>query len=103
MAVPLALAEMVTSLWPALQELALCANLACRSDLQVRCGAPLRGRPAEGHWASQLFTKPGRHKRSQGVSVSLSPQGRLRHPLRSCARSRGREKQKLECVSRGHP
>ncbi|XP_059955749.1 formimidoyltransferase-cyclodeaminase [Mesoplodon densirostris] len=34
-AVPLALAEMVTSLWPALQELALCANLACRSDLQV--------------------------------------------------------------------
>ncbi|XP_032485195.1 formimidoyltransferase-cyclodeaminase isoform X1 [Phocoena sinus] len=34
-AVPLALAELVTSLWPALQELALCANLACRSDLQV--------------------------------------------------------------------
>ncbi|XP_068403332.1 formimidoyltransferase-cyclodeaminase isoform X3 [Eschrichtius robustus] len=34
-AVPLALAEMVTSLWPALQELALCVNLACRSDLQV--------------------------------------------------------------------
>ncbi|XP_033274402.1 formimidoyltransferase-cyclodeaminase isoform X1 [Orcinus orca] len=34
-AVPLALAETVTSLWPALQELALCANLACRSDLQV--------------------------------------------------------------------
>ncbi|XP_024613906.1 formimidoyltransferase-cyclodeaminase isoform X3 [Neophocaena asiaeorientalis asiaeorientalis] len=34
-AVPLALAELVTSLWPALRELALCANLACRSDLQV--------------------------------------------------------------------
>ena len=103
MAVPLALAEMVTSLWPALQELALCVNLACRSDLQVRGGALLQGRRAEGHWASQLFAKPGRHKRSRGVSVSLSPQGRLRHPLRSCSRSRGREKQKLECVSRGHP
>lgn len=34
-AVPLALAETVASLWPALQELAQCANLACRSDLQV--------------------------------------------------------------------
>lgn len=33
--VPLALAETVDSLWPALQELTLCANLACRSDLQV--------------------------------------------------------------------
>ncbi|XP_023373853.1 formimidoyltransferase-cyclodeaminase isoform X2 [Otolemur garnettii] len=32
--VPLALAETVASLWPALQELALCGNLACRSDLQ---------------------------------------------------------------------
>lgn len=35
-AVPLALAETVASLWPALRELALCVNLACRSDLQVR-------------------------------------------------------------------
>ena len=34
-AVPLALAEKVASLWPALQELAQCGNLACRSDLQV--------------------------------------------------------------------
>lgn len=38
-AVPLALAETVASLWPALQKLALCVNLACRSDLQVRGGA----------------------------------------------------------------
>lgn len=35
-AVPLALADTVASLWPALQELARCGNLACRSDLQVR-------------------------------------------------------------------
>ncbi|XP_036921069.1 formimidoyltransferase-cyclodeaminase isoform X4 [Sturnira hondurensis] len=34
-AVPLELAETVASLWPALRELALCVNLACRSDLQV--------------------------------------------------------------------
>uniref|UniRef100_A0A8D1RTX3 Formimidoyltransferase-cyclodeaminase n=2 Tax=Sus scrofa TaxID=9823 RepID=A0A8D1RTX3_PIG len=38
-AVPLALAETVASLWPALQELALCGNLACRSDLQVAAKA----------------------------------------------------------------
>lgn len=41
MAVPLALAETVASLWPVLQELALCGNLACRSDLQVRVGPSL--------------------------------------------------------------
>ena len=41
-AVPLALAETVASLWPALRELALCVNLACRSDLQVRGRALLR-------------------------------------------------------------
>ena len=41
MAVPLALAETVASLWPALRELALCVNLACRSDLQVRSRALL--------------------------------------------------------------
>uniref|UniRef100_A0A8D2JNZ6 Formimidoyltransferase-cyclodeaminase n=1 Tax=Sciurus vulgaris TaxID=55149 RepID=A0A8D2JNZ6_SCIVU len=34
-AVPLALAETVSPLWPALRELALCGNLACQSDLQV--------------------------------------------------------------------
>ncbi|XP_043330568.1 formimidoyltransferase-cyclodeaminase isoform X2 [Cervus canadensis] len=38
-AVPLALAETVSSLWPALRELALCVNLACRSDLQVAAKA----------------------------------------------------------------
>ncbi|GAB5576189.1 formimidoyltransferase-cyclodeaminase isoform X2 [Prionailurus iriomotensis] len=38
-AVPLALAEKVASLWPALQELAQCGNLACRSDLQVAAKA----------------------------------------------------------------
>ncbi|XP_058152357.1 formimidoyltransferase-cyclodeaminase [Dasypus novemcinctus] len=38
-AVPLSLAETVASLWPALQELALCGNLACRSDLQVAAKA----------------------------------------------------------------
>ncbi|XP_055426369.1 formimidoyltransferase-cyclodeaminase [Bubalus kerabau] len=38
-AVPLALAETVASLWPALRELALCVNLACRSDLQVAAKA----------------------------------------------------------------
>lgn len=43
--VPLALAETVASLWPALQELALCGNLACRSDLQVP------GAPGSGGWA----------------------------------------------------
>lgn len=37
--VPLALAETVASLWPALQELALCGNLSCRSDLQVAAKA----------------------------------------------------------------
>ncbi|KAK2089695.1 hypothetical protein P7K49_032361 [Saguinus oedipus] len=37
--VPLMLAETVTSLWPALQELAQCGNLACRSDLQVAAKA----------------------------------------------------------------
>lgn len=34
-AVPLKLAETVSQLWPALQELALCGNLSCLSDLQV--------------------------------------------------------------------
>uniref|UniRef100_A0A452E3Y6 Formimidoyltransferase-cyclodeaminase n=1 Tax=Capra hircus TaxID=9925 RepID=A0A452E3Y6_CAPHI len=38
-AVPLALAETVASLWPILRELALCVNLACRSDLQVAAKA----------------------------------------------------------------
>ncbi|XP_037014098.2 formimidoyltransferase-cyclodeaminase isoform X6 [Artibeus jamaicensis] len=38
-AVPLELAETVASLWPALQELALCVNLACLSDLQVAAKA----------------------------------------------------------------
>uniref|UniRef100_A0A8C2P195 Formimidoyltransferase-cyclodeaminase n=1 Tax=Capra hircus TaxID=9925 RepID=A0A8C2P195_CAPHI len=38
-AVPLALAETVASLWPVLRELALCVNLACRSDLQVAAKA----------------------------------------------------------------
>ncbi|XP_004416264.1 PREDICTED: formimidoyltransferase-cyclodeaminase isoform X1 [Odobenus rosmarus divergens] len=38
-AVPLALAETVASLWPVLQELAQCGNLACRSDLQVAAKA----------------------------------------------------------------
>ncbi|KAM4887792.1 formimidoyltransferase-cyclodeaminase isoform 2-T2 [Thomomys bottae] len=38
-AVPLALAETVSSLWPVLQELALCGNLACLSDLQVAAKA----------------------------------------------------------------
>ncbi|XP_013000454.1 formimidoyltransferase-cyclodeaminase isoform X4 [Cavia porcellus] len=37
--VPLVLAETVSRLWPVLQELALCANLACRSDLQVAAKA----------------------------------------------------------------
>uniref|UniRef100_A0A2K5WXU6 Formimidoyltransferase-cyclodeaminase n=1 Tax=Macaca fascicularis TaxID=9541 RepID=A0A2K5WXU6_MACFA len=37
--VPLTLAETVASLWPALQELARCGNLACRSDLQVAAKA----------------------------------------------------------------
>ena len=48
-AVPLELAETVASLWPVLQELALCVNLACRSDLQVHGGAwpPT----VVGHWA----------------------------------------------------
>ena len=41
-AVPLALAETVASLWPVLRELALCVNLACRSDLQVRGRALLQ-------------------------------------------------------------
>uniref|UniRef100_A0A8D2JPL4 Formimidoyltransferase-cyclodeaminase n=1 Tax=Sciurus vulgaris TaxID=55149 RepID=A0A8D2JPL4_SCIVU len=38
-AVPLALAETVSPLWPALRELALCGNLACQSDLQVAAKA----------------------------------------------------------------
>ncbi|XP_039113024.1 formimidoyltransferase-cyclodeaminase isoform X2 [Hyaena hyaena] len=38
-AVPLALAEKVAALWPALQELAQCGNVACRSDLQVAAKA----------------------------------------------------------------
>ncbi|XP_006745901.1 formimidoyltransferase-cyclodeaminase [Leptonychotes weddellii] len=38
-AVPLALAETVASLWPGLQELVQCGNLACRSDLQVAAKA----------------------------------------------------------------
>lgn len=33
---PLKLAETVSQLWPALQELARCGNLSCLSDLQVR-------------------------------------------------------------------
>ncbi|KAK1344245.1 hypothetical protein QTO34_014810 [Cnephaeus nilssonii] len=37
--VPLELAETVAALWPALRELALCVNLACRSDLQVAAKA----------------------------------------------------------------
>ncbi|KAM6162804.1 formimidoyltransferase-cyclodeaminase [Erethizon dorsatum] len=37
--VPLSLAETVSLLWPMLQELALCGNLACRSDLQVAAKA----------------------------------------------------------------
>lgn len=54
MAVPLALAETVATLWPALQELALCVNLACRSDLQVHGGAC---------WAAAVWTVVG-----QGLS-----------------------------------
>ncbi|XP_036879556.1 formimidoyltransferase-cyclodeaminase isoform X1 [Manis javanica] len=38
-AVPMQLAETVASLWPVLQELALCGNPACRSDLQVAAKA----------------------------------------------------------------
>ncbi|XP_035937539.1 formimidoyltransferase-cyclodeaminase isoform X3 [Halichoerus grypus] len=38
-AVPLALAETVASLWPGLQELVQCGNPACRSDLQVAAKA----------------------------------------------------------------
>uniref|UniRef100_A0A8P0NE33 Formimidoyltransferase-cyclodeaminase n=1 Tax=Canis lupus familiaris TaxID=9615 RepID=A0A8P0NE33_CANLF len=51
-AVPLALADTVASLWPALQELARCGNLACRSDLQVWGGArpPAAGGPRGGSW-----------------------------------------------------
>lgn len=55
--VPLDLAETVASLWPALQELALYVNLACRSDLQVHGGPrpPAVGDaamwPVVGHWA----------------------------------------------------
>lgn len=41
-AVPLALAETVSPLWPVLRELALCGNLACQSDLQVRGPMDLR-------------------------------------------------------------
>ncbi|XP_008576211.1 PREDICTED: formimidoyltransferase-cyclodeaminase [Galeopterus variegatus] len=37
--VPLSLVETVSSLWPLLQELALCGNLACLSDLQVAAKA----------------------------------------------------------------
>ena len=56
-AVPLALAETVASLWPVLRELALCVNLACRSDLQVR-GRPCCQCRVKGQWASQLLTEP---------------------------------------------
>ncbi|KFO28071.1 Formimidoyltransferase-cyclodeaminase [Fukomys damarensis] len=42
--VPLALAETVSPLWPVLQELALCGNLACLSDLQ-------------GHTIRRVFTR----------------------------------------------
>ncbi|XP_008838712.1 formimidoyltransferase-cyclodeaminase isoform X2 [Nannospalax galili] len=38
-AVPLTLAETVSQLWPVLQELALCGNLACLSDMQVAAKA----------------------------------------------------------------
>lgn len=38
-AVPLSLAETVSRLWPVLQELALCGNLACLSDLQMAAKA----------------------------------------------------------------
>lgn len=38
-AVPLKLAETVSQLWPALQELAHCGNLSCLSDLQVAAKA----------------------------------------------------------------
>lgn len=67
-AVPLALAETVASLWPALQKLALCVNLACRSDLQVCAGAlpPAGGRLLCGQWwargrqsHSWAFPEPG--------------------------------------------
>ncbi|XP_023571828.1 formimidoyltransferase-cyclodeaminase isoform X2 [Octodon degus] len=37
--VPLELAETVSLLWPMLRELALCGNLACRSDMQVAAKA----------------------------------------------------------------
>lgn len=78
-AVPLALAETVASLWPALQELALCGNLACRSDLQVRGGGSV---DACGHhcpflgvyWTRLDTALHGRRGQSQ-------PQGRLAYPL----------------------
>lgn len=69
-AVPLSLAETVATLWPALQELALCVNLACRSDLQVH-GGPVGRLPCGQWWVrgyhsrSWAFPEPG-HKHIPG-------------------------------------
>lgn len=76
MAVPLALAETVASLWPVLRELALCVNLACRSDLQVR-GRPCCRCRVKGQWVSQLLTEPadmsaGRGSRSVSAFRAVS-------------------------------
>lgn len=76
-AVPLALAETVASLWPALQELAQCANLACRSDLQVWGGGGvpwllLQGEQRGGSWDKSA---------SQGVLASLSQQSPFVYPV----------------------
>lgn len=81
-AVPLALAETVASLWPGLQELVQCGNPACRSDLQVRergLGLLLQGEQRGGsgdtHGAS-----PDKSA-SQGALASLSQQSPLVYPV----------------------
>lgn len=74
MAVPLALAEKVAALWPALQELAQCGNVACRSDLQVRGAQP----PTVGE---QRGGSLGIHRSTaQGVLAGLGQQSPFVHP-----------------------
>lgn len=76
MAVPMQLAETVASLWPVLQELALCGNPACRSDLQVPEElASCSGGAAGGvvFWAS-LLAGPG-HEHVVGPFLPPSATG----------------------------
>lgn len=107
---PLTLAETVASLWPALQELARCGNLACRSDLQVGgcLGDPRSAAEQEAAVGAQWLestvlcwlSQAGRsHFTGSSRGFGLFQQGRGIHCLlRSHPRSHHRQAETQMCL-----